>query len=262
METPIKWYSSFRLGDCFWHALFLRKLGGSHIFYCRDDYHPDLRDVLSGRDVELRPIQNHASESPNAIDAWIGSDQQAGRSWWAKGRPTDLIPFLIEWFAALAAEIGREPVFRERSDLLADYPAIQSGAMKPIIDLLVLNCDPQSSQAPAYVPAEMDALLQRLGEAADRRGRHNTVASVNPTTAKVPVLKTDLSGIGYHSIYARAIAGVANGPIFPTWNVWNKETPRYMILDEIRLDYGTGCKTVHVPDVAGLERALQADGFL
>lgn len=265
MSQPIIWRSHYRRGDVFWHALYLRALGGSHVFYCQEEHHHDLRDALEGRDVTLKPIQDHP-EAPDAIDAWIGSDQVSGRSYFSAGCPNDIIGFLLDWFGALSEQIGAPRVFNERADLLANYPALYRGqlvgCMSPIIDLLVINAEPQSAQCKEYVPAEMDALLQRLVDARDRAGRHNCIACTNPTPVQMPRIDGSLANIGYHSLFTKAIVAVATGPMWPTWNVANRMVPRYLLLDPIRIDYGPGTTINHAANVSELTVQLERDGWL
>jgi hypothetical protein len=246
----MNWRSHYRLGDTYWHCLFLRKIGGAHTFYCREEYHKELRDVLEGCDVTLKPIQDH-TEAPDAIDAWIGSDQKPGRSWYAKGCPNDVVKFLMEWFAELAAEVCMVSPFNERSDLLADYPALELPAR--VSHVLIINANPQSSQCPGYIPDEMSRLAIRISKI------YNTTVTNNINDGS-PFFS--LSQIGAMSRTAKLIISVATSPIFATFNIWNKDVPRYILLDPLKLDYGIPAKIEHHGHVDGLTQALERDGWI
>lgn len=239
----LKWYSHYRLGDVLWHANFLRRLGGSHTFYCQETHHPALRDALEGCDVELRPIAEHPVE---AIDAWIGSDQVNGRSFFSKGCPNDICGFLVDWFVGLCEQIGREPVITCRDDLLMDYPALHKEP-EVMPEILVIDSEPQSSQCPDYRVEEMDRLVDRLAM------RYQVVT--------VRHSKYTLSEIGRMARYSHLVIGVATGPLWPCLSVLSKDRPFMVLLDTIRLQYDS-VKIDHYRNVEELTRGCEEKGLL
>jgi hypothetical protein len=229
------------LGDCWWHCLFLRKIGGSHVFYCKEQHHPDLRDLLRGHDVELRPIQDHPADS---INCWIGAE--CSFSWHANLCERDLIGFLIgPWFTGLSQLIGVENPFKSREDLLLedwDYCRFTSEIIpRPFI----IDCPPTSGQVSKWNDAEHEALKNLRYCVYVIDGQH-----------------VRMKDVAVYSNHAPWIAGVATGPLWPCLNTSNKNKPIYILLDQVFLDYGPSMNIQHFPTVAEMKEQMRKDGWI
>lgn len=64
----MNYVNSFHLGDCIWHLMFLRKLGGIHTLHCNEEYHKELRDLTEGTQIALGSL---SSLPDGVLDCWI-----------------------------------------------------------------------------------------------------------------------------------------------------------------------------------------------
>ena len=227
--------NAFKRGDLCWSAQFLRKLGGEHTLYCRMEYADHLPEMFSGTSITIAPIDTHPKD---CIDLWIGSGSNPV-NWYSEGCPKDLIAFLMKFFNGL----GFGEVFTERHQFLADYPALLPAAMRGPHGALVIDANPESSQCPGYVPEEMDDLVARLAN------KHSVKT--------VKGAGMSFSEIGRRSQFSEFIVAVATGPIWPTFNIWNKETPRHILLDGIELDFGIPAEIRYHTCVKDLRNSLE-----
>ncbi len=256
----ISYVNHFHLGDCFWHCLWLRKAAkfipqSEVLFYCNLDYHMQLAPVLYGTKVALVRTENHP---PDAINCWIGDGPQ-GIGWSSTDLRFDVIAFLIRWFEFQSKQAGIPVVFKDRTDFLCDYPSL----LYPLwtggtIDWLVLNSTPMSSQF-QWDESAMNRVIMRMSAAG------HTVVCTSMTDAHVPCTRKlgySITDIGSLSLMAKSIIAVANGPVWPTFNIWNqrKFTERIMLINDIHVDYGE--KLPHFGTIPACEQYLESKGYL
>lgn len=238
------------LGDIIWIANMLSKIPEHHVFAMPKEYHPQMNELLAGLDIELTSIEEMSPEC-RANDCWIAN----GRTGLHYDNPIDILGFVRRYMNAHCSLHGVAPVFDKPEDFLCSFPRIQNG-WKPQDasnwEVFAINCDPLSGQCPQYSRSEFDELLGRLA------WRHRVIAT-NPSKT-VPWGNFSLSEIGYLSTKAKLIIGIASSPIFVTFNIWNKETPRYVFLDPMKLDYGRPLECHG--HAAGMAASLERDGWL
>jgi hypothetical protein len=233
-------------GDLQWSLIALSRIPGEHTLRCADEYIEPLRGLVDGLPIT---IDNCAHVPVNSLNCWIASGQ-----WEHLGvhynDPVDIMGFVARYFNAMAGEMGYEHPFKTREDLLMDFPAIAPNGDIPhaFTGILVINADPKSGQCPNYSSSEMDSLIKNL-EAAG-----NSVCSIESA-------ELTLAQIGRISTTAKLIIGCATGPWWPTMNMHNRCTQRIVMLDPMRLDYGS-VPIVHARDAHGVQDILNGMGYL
>lgn len=228
------------LGDALWTANFLRRLPGPHTFYVLPEYVAGIAELMADRDVKILPT----TERPNdARDTWIanGSLEHRGVSWRCQ---EDIMGYVMEYHNHLGGEAGMpHPIYASRRDMLWDSASILAAVPNvPHPDVLVVNADPKSGQCPEYSRAEMMEVIETL--------RHRYPSLRITCTNISGVDDWSLSEIGAMSITAKYIVAVANGPHWPTWNIWNQAAHRVILLSPMRLNFGTAGTTEHAANAA------------
>lgn len=225
--------TSANLGDCLWALVALRRLGGEHTFYCKPEYVADLAELMGDTQTSVKPL-SEATEL--GIDTWIANGQfePEGVQWMHQN---DIMGFVGDYFNALGVRHFGRKTFESRHDMLWDSRAIIDALPTvPHPGVLVVNSDPMSGQTPQYSRDEMNALLVHIG--------HDYGGCVATSVIHRP--NYSLAQIAAMSLTAHTIIAVANGPHWPTWNVWNKKARRIILLDNgMFLDFHTGCRMDH-----------------
>lgn len=241
-----------RLGDCFWHCLFMRRAakanrGHEFILHCKDELHAQLYEVIA--DIPSIKLASLEKAPPDAMNAWIGEQ------WASHPDHNDIILFLIQWFGYLAGKMGIRPVIQERADLLADYPALDP----PIgahYDFMVINSYPQSGQW-GFDVAEMDRFIFQLSQ------RHKIIVTAKTKVPGIETLKGSVTRIGQQSCNCRAVIGCATGPFWPTANVWNARGMGenwHVFLREQHVNYGNPMR--HYKTIADCVADFKSRGLL
>jgi len=239
------------LGDATWALHALRKIGGEHHFYTPEQYHWQLRDIIEGTHIELHPNEGIPAD---AECSWIGCQRFANQGVvWSNG--PDVVDFLMRWDNCMCLENMVDPIFNNRSSMLADWPAIERHCDEGEFDALVVNCPPQSGQCPRWDQGDMDELISEIGE------KHRTIVT-NPTKAtNVRQINRSLSEIGNLHLQAKFTVAVASGAHWGCHSIWSQEKPLYLFLDDpLRLDYGR--KLPHHGLVIGMREELRNGGWL
>lgn len=263
-----QWWNNYNLGDCFWHCLFMRKLAirqpdDNFTLHCKLDHMSQLYDVITDLpNIHLRAWTPGTPPPDGARPAWIGPYHQR------HPLRNDIIAFLIEWFAHLAACDGLESPIKHRRDLLCDYPELYDFARVIVSqrDWLVINSQPQSGQF-AHDHNAMNALV---GEMLAKGHSVTTTADTGLPGARWtgssryanrtgPMTVTQIGGL---SCWVGNILAVATGPIWPTFNVWNQRQHghRIILINEIHLDYGD--RLPHFGSVDAAKQYLVEQGVL
>lgn len=239
-------------GDAIWAMTAMRRIDGTHVFYCPERYHRNLIDICEDRDITLMTDVNVPAD---AKCVWIGNQRfsHAGVNW--RGQE-DIIGFLTQWSGQMSIEAGSPRIF-SRFDMLADWHAINHPVNDvPEFDALVINCQPQSGQVPRFNNAELEALIGIIAK------KHRTVCT-NPTVnSDVTVIDKTVSEIGSLANRAQFVVAIASGGSWGIHNVFNRTVPIYLLLDPIKLDYGDRQYPTHGLVTQGLQPQLQNDGWI
>lgn len=254
MTRTVETHNIYHLGDNLIHCNYLRRLAiAYHDVQFRHAAHKaylsQLREVVEDLpSITLVPLEEAGSES---IDVWknrkggfIGHRLQA-----------DWVGFHLEFFDKLSLELGFKTPIQSADDLLFDYPAIAPlspdtairAYISPPVDIIVVNSPPMSGQCAN--PGDLLWLVQGLMD----RGH-----SVQYTW---PHYQGTVSAWGALSRSCKYIIGVATGPMWPTFNVWNKDTcERIIMLDSERINLCPN--TTHIRNVHQAMAILSARGLL
>lgn len=211
-------HNALRLGDNLVQLNFLRRaclanpsLEVTHYHnpqLCRAEEIDALRTDMSLR-LRLRPIDQ---APPGSIDSW----RNAGGWWERHPDRLDFAKFHMTWFAELAGRLGIPNPIRTVSDLLLNYPTLDSFIpMAPECDVLVINSPGLSGQFLNFNPDDFRDLIARLLLKGHR------VHSTAPTGLCPHFENRNVTFIGAASVKAKLIVGTSTGPSWPCLNVHN-----------------------------------------
>lgn len=234
------------LGDCIWPLQMLSMIPGKHTFGVLPEYHAALRELMP----EVEFTEAKVGEGK---DMWIANGRfaQLGIHF---SNQVEIMDFVMDFLNAHCREEGLEAPYRSTHDMLWRSPAILEPVPVKPFDILVVNCDPLSGQCPHYSRSEVDGLLLQLVAKGHR------VLCTNATNA-APWGNFTLREIANLSTRAKCILGVASGPLWPTFNIWNQHVTRYVWLDPMRLNFGS----TKIRNAANAEQTrvhLTEDGWL
>jgi hypothetical protein len=225
----INTFCIYHLGDQITHLNFMRKvierepsISWTHAMPA--PYLAQMNEVVADLpQIKLISLDDKPSD---AIDIW---KNRAG-DFWQHPKRNDWLAYHIEFFDKLARDLGLESPMQEADDFLFDYPAIADWFVDNEYEcpqVLVINSQPMSGQMPQYSADAFVGLVDKLRERYSVRvtqtlphRRHDDILT-HPLT---------LSQIGGLSIASEYIIGVATGPIWPTFNIWNRDTAKLRVL--------------------------------
>lgn len=267
-------HCDFHLGDNLVHLHFLRKQAianprDTFFHYAHDCHLEQLREAIE--DLPNISLYSLDVKTSGSIDAWknAGAGTPNGGYFdksWLKG---DFAAFHIAWFGHLAQQMGLRPVFEKPSDFLFDYPAIQkdvtprlpSGYRNEKFAILFVNSRPCSGQCMAYDSVGyFDSLLLELCT------KHSVV-----TTQQSEVIhgmcttetEMTVSEIGALSLRCRYVVGVATGPLWPTFNIWNQQSvTRRIVMLSNGESLNLGGNITQVSNREEMREALVREGLL
>lgn len=262
MKT-INTFNALHLGDNLVHLHFLRGLAKKypeiHFTHGAPDQHLSQLAPLAW-DLGNLEITSIALTPQGALNAWRGAEGH----WYGHPNRNDFADYHLDWFRKLANRMGLDSPFWQRSDLLFDYPALQNKkteatAKKGGWDFLIINSPPQSGQFSGYDP---QAFYNLIGELKKKHDVITTLPSGHPDVFDTYRFGADITSIGRTSQLARCIIAVATGPIWTTFNVWNKDTVklRVILLDHERIELAPN--TVHARSVGEVAPILRERGLL
>lgn len=239
------------LGDCQWALQALYRMPGTHTLRCKTEYVDALRELVAGTNIF---VEDCSAVPVDSRDFWIASGlyERVGVRY---RDDVDILGFVQRYFNAMAADAGFEPCFPTRESMVCAWPTIvhqfQVGWYPgtEFNGIMFINADPKSGQCPGYSSSEMDTLIRRTEDAG-----HSVCA--------IEKAELSLVKIGALSIHAKLIVGCATGPYWPTANKWNTYTQRIVILDPMRLDYGTSCPSLYAKNAAEVEKIMEGMGYL
>lgn len=255
----IQTFCTYNLGDNIVQLNYLRKLAKRYpdqkfIHAVNGGLLPQLKDVIA--DVSTISLIDLSQKDPSAIDAW----KNRNGDFFAHVKRDDWAAFYVEFFARLSADLGVENPITQPSDLLFDYPAIAAKSY-PEIDFLIINSTPLSGQFRKFWPEQLDLLIGKL------KAKGYSVVTTSRSSHEVACTQTyvppmTITDIGALSRRCKYIFGIATGPIWPTFNIWNLETVklRVILLDGERIDIAPN--TYHVESIDDGMKLLQERGLL
>lgn len=239
------------LGDCYWCCQMLSRVQDEEkTIYVKSEHVNALAGLFSS--ITVLPVEQMPEGTP---DGWIANGRFAdkGVHWSCQ---EDIMGFVRQYMNGFAAEAGIAGAFDQPESMLCgQFSMILEDVPVPAFDILAVNCDPTSGQCPGYSSSEFDGLLLQL------RSRGHRVLCTNPTSAS-PWNNFTLREIGNLSIRAKTIIAVASGPMWPTWNIWNRNCDRYIFLDPMRLDFGVEGRVRHAGSAEQMRQQMVEDGLL
>ena len=234
------------MGDALWALQMLSLIPGEHSYGVLPEYIPQMKELCP--EVEFVPAEPNYGK-----DMWIANGRFAQQGVNYSGQ-VQIMDFVMDFLNAHCREEGITPPYRSTHDMLWRSRSILEPVQAKPFDILVVNCDPLSGQAPNYSRSEVDGLLLQLVAKGHR------VLCTNATNA-APWGNFTIREIANLSTRAKCILGVASGPIFPTFNIWNTHVPRYVWLDPMRLSFGD-TKIRHSANAETMRVQLLEDGWL
>jgi hypothetical protein len=256
-------FNEWHLGDNLIHLNFLRRLAARHpdfqfVHACRVQYHEQLKPVVWPlANVKIVPLKGR---NPNAVDAWINHGAWTPRGGFSNNSPVrlDWAKFHAVFFADLARRMGLPMPMTSPDDYLFDYPALKQETDLPgHWDFLVCNGSVMSGQLPGWKDTDWDDVISWLIE----KG-HSVVCTQPTKTAAVCTTDRHLSvtGVGNVSLRVDHIIGCPSGAMWPTFNIWNKDTPRILVHSKAMVRLGN--QTVHAKSKGELCRMMEDAGWI
>lgn len=210
------WGCGAHCGDALWALSYLMRCKGEHLLCVLPQFVQDFKALAAGTNVTIDSTDHLP---PNAEDTWIanGRHEGAGVQWACQ---EDIIGYVQQYFNCFGN------AWTERELMLFDFPWL-----KPIDKslILVLNTQPMSGQCPGYSQEEINSLVLDL-----RMDGHNVVKVVGDDGSHA----FSLTQIACLSAQASMIIGGASGPFFVTMNTQAQYTPRIVLIDPMKLNYG------------------------
>lgn len=222
----ISTYNQLHLGDNLNSLNYLRRVALSDPalkikHYCLSSYIIQLLPLLSG--VPNLEIGNIELTPPGSINLWIGRDNYIYNS----PLKSNWVDFHLDFFQYISKILKISNPILERDDLLFNYPDLNPKDKKiNHFDFLIINSTPLSSQILDF----NDNYLVKLTSQLVNKGY--SVITTHPTGFAKSTLEMGLSitEIGLLSSFASIILGVPNGPMWPTFNIYNKHLVKCRII--------------------------------
>ena len=214
-------YNEYHLGDNLIHLNYLRRLqlplGEDIVHHCNPMHHKQLLPLTEGTAITLADLYI----PPTAVNAWIGRDNY----FYTHPLQSNWVLFHLSWFDHLSNLLGIDNPIVVRSDLLFEYSALNA-PLPMSFDTLVINAEPKSNQLPTFSHEFFNKRVKELLNAGKR------VITTNPTGMCLSTLEMgmDITAIGSLSKYCTHIEGVATGPMWTTFNVFNLDNIKSRVL--------------------------------
>ena len=208
-------YNEYHLGDNLVHLNYLRKICEQNLdleftHHCNPMHHSQLTPLIEDMPISLQGL----SIPPGAHNSWIGRNNYFYNS----PLRNDWVLFHLVWFDHLSNLLEVSNPIACREDLLFDYPAVMQ-LSRYEFDYLIINSPPQSGQLPQYNP---EFFIKRVKDLANEGFK---VITTYPTGLVPCTLDShlDVTSIGVLSNGCKHIEGVATGPMWTTFNKFNKD---------------------------------------
>jgi len=208
-------YNEYHLGDNLVHLNYLRRVCKDNpdlefTHHCNPMHHSQLTPLLEGMPISLQGL----SIPPVTVNAWIGRDNY----FYNHPLQHDWVNFHLEWFDHISNILEIASPMACREDLLFEYPALNAPTRYEF-DYLIINSPPQSNQLRDYTP---EFFNKRVRDLANEGYKVITTypTGLVPCTLDHHFTVTD---IGVLSNGCKHIEGVATGPMWTTFNIFNKD---------------------------------------
>jgi len=206
-------YNEYHLGDNLVHLNYLRRACKENpdfevVHHCNPAHASQLLPLTEGLPIQLGDLY----VPPGAINAWIGIDN----FFYEHPQRNDWVNFHLAWFDKLSSVMEISNPMACRDDFLFEYPALNAPTEYDF-DYLIINSQPQSNQLPDYSPSFFQNRVRNL---LNDGAKVITTAQTGmcPSTLEMGL---DVTGIGNLSNYCQHIEGVATGPMWTTFNIFN-----------------------------------------
>jgi len=206
-------YNEYHLGDNLVHLNFLRMACMANpdlevVHHCNPAHVGQLLPLTEGVAIQLADLY----VPPGSINAWIGH----ANFFYEHPLRHDWVNFHLAWFDRLSSVMEIANPMACREDFLFDYPALHCVFADPF-DYLIINSPPQSGQLPDYTPDFFNKRVRNL------LNEGKSVITTHPTGMCKSTLEEgfDVTAIGSLSKYCSHIEGVATGPMWTTFNIFN-----------------------------------------
>ncbi|MDE2020336.1 MAG: hypothetical protein KGJ13_08380 [Patescibacteria group bacterium] len=255
----IQTHCDYNFGDSLVHLNYLRKLAVLYpekqfVHAAKAALLPQLREVV--QDIPAISLIDLSQKQPESINIW----KNRNGDFFKHQKRYDWAGFYLEFFDILSRDLGVENPIKQPEDFLFDYPGITAKKYPPI-DFLIINSQPFSGQFVNFWGEQFDWLIGKLRE------KKYSVVTTAPCSHPVPCTQghappMSISDIGSLSLHCKYIFGVATGPIWPTFNVWNLETVklRLLLLDGERIEIAPN--TYHAESVGDGIKILKQHGVM
>jgi len=208
-------YNEYHLGDQLIHLHYLRQVckENPHLeftHYCNPQYHAQLQPLCEDVPITIADL----SIPPGAVNSWIGYKN----FFYNHGARRDWVMFHQSWFDYLSDRLEVANPIACREDFLFDYPRLNRFDY-PAYDYLIINSPPASGQLPDYTPQFFENRVKNL------LNEGKTVVTTYPTGMCQCTLDygQDVTGIGALSNMVKHIEAIDTGPLWPTFNIFNKD---------------------------------------
>ena len=207
-------YNEYHLGDQLVHLNYLREVckqnpGIEFTHHCNPQHHAQLEPLCEGLQISL----DNLSIPPGSVNSWIGRENY----FYNHPLQSDWVAFHLSWFDHLSDLLGVSNPMACREDFLFDYPELQRTGFE-CHDYLIINSPPHSGQLPDYTPEYWQNRVRNLLNDGYK------VITTAPTGMCQSTLEMGLNvtGIGQISNDCKHIEGVATGPMWTTFNIFNQ----------------------------------------
>ena len=209
-------YNEYHLGDQLVHLNYLREVckqnpGIEFTHHCNPQHHDQLKPLCEGLQLHL----DNLSIPPGSVNSWIGRENFFYNHPLAK----DWVAFHLAWFDHLSDLLEVSNPLACIEDFLFDYPELAKPFYNDFeFDYLLINSPPNSGQLPDFNP---QYFVNRAKELADQGLK---VITTHPTGVTLCTLdeRFTVTDIGRLSIHCKHIEGVATGPMWTTFNIFNQ----------------------------------------
>ena len=227
-EKTIKTWCAWHIGDNLIHLNFLRKVALAN---------PSIEFIHAAAPAVLPQLTEIIEDAPNmklvamtgpqgeGVNAW----KNTGGFWDRHPKKMEWVNFHLRWFNALSEHLGVGNPILWPDDLLMDSPAIlKPTVLSEAFDVLLINGRPGSGQFSQWAPNYFDPVINAL------RSNGKSVICTAPTAEPgVPCTaqhNITCAGIGNLSLHCKVIVAVATGPMWPTANIWNRDSVQKRII--------------------------------
>lgn len=202
------------------------------------------------------PRQPYWEMAPRELLKSVNTWKNFDGSWETHPDRNDYVRHSLGHWLKIATLLGLETPLKTAADLVFDYPALLHGKAAPF-DVLVINGAPRSGQLICWTAEDMDRMVASL----TKRSKVITT-SFTPHAQCTADTAMTVSQIGSLSRYCKYVIGVANGPMWPTWNIYNRESVewRLVMVDHERIALAPN--TEHVDNFHDARRMLELRGLL